>query len=219
MYHFVMEPKLLNENIVLKKQGLVTDNISGENVSDLLVPIIDNAQPIINKFPQILIVTFPNEQFGVTIQNETVVISNDPQPDNPKRDKLVKSAIKLNDKFQENLTAYGVNFRYTVENSTLSNVQGLLDSGKLVTLGAVEDAEQTKLLSLSYIENNSNSKVQVMINIIPSSDGSSTGVVEFIINFHQDISGNVSLPNFTALKRQVVEYETKATAKIRSILG
>jgi len=214
-----MEPKLLNENIVLKKQGLVTDNISGENVSDLLVPIIDNAQPIINKFPQILIVTFPNEQFGVTIQNETVVISNDPQPDNPKRDKLVKSAIKLNDKFQENLTAYGVNFRYTVENSTLSNVQGLLDSGKLVTLGAVEDAEQTKLLSLSYIENNSNSKVQVMINIIPSSDGSSTGVVEFIINFHQDISGNVSLPNFTALKRQVVEYETKATAKIRSILG
>lgn len=210
-------------NIVLKKKEFVPGQLRLSDLKDAINDTRDVFRsPIINQLPDLTLFIYPDQQFTISFQKETIVISdNSTDAVTEKLDDFIDIVKTVEDttKSEGTMYAYGFNYELDMEleekdtsvlrsfiNESEAKNKNLLNGGKMIT-GAVKivsEIEETKYSTT---------------NLIPLLDKEFKDSKKIRCKYNLHYSGVEKLPNVAKLKSDYKESYTSLTSLLPNLDG
>lgn len=211
-----MSANLLNRSLVLKKAGLVSSLVPLDTIKNVILTYFESTNPVINQFPDFTVFILPEKQFSLTVQNETIAITDNPQLEDGNLDEVLKIASKLCEELEQYpLYAYGINHTFLVENANVQVASKYLNSSALEEDAVISSEDSLAVLNYGFLDRiNENTKRQFVLNFLLNEQGAPTENLQVSANLHND---NTPLPDFATLIRDVQNEHALVLSKINKM--
>lgn len=202
-----------NVNITTVYSALDPNSLNLTDLKTLVIENLDTPRPLINQFPDLLVLVAPDKQIFITIDNKRVVVTDQSVTDSTERgfESLAKLIIKIRGQIENvSLIAYGFNYSLIVdaENDVTNSGEYLFSKYLAERKEQLEsDLEVRSIFASGYRFFSRYGNKKYDLRVEPEMATGMTPTSKFIINQNVHFKSD-SLPSLTILRRNVTnEYE------------